>query len=253
MTRKQRTWWYGLVAAFLGGVWTSVDSGLAVMLMAPTEFNLDAKLGKTLLAMLVLGLLAGAKIAMAYLKQSPLPPMDGGGDQPTNITSSNNMKLLLCITGLLFAAFLKTHAATPPDQLFAAHEFDLTLGGTASIGTAQREKEAVVIGTVIGGDYFLTRSLGLGARAELTDFTHSVIDRGSGRITLRAPVWDRVAPYGYLDGGYNFERDRVFAGAGGGLEFRFTKAGGVFGEAGLETDTRGNGTGRAAAGLRVRF
>jgi len=51
------------------------------MIMAPKEFNLDDKLAKTLVAMLVLGLLAGAKVAVAYLKQSPLPPMEGDTEQ----------------------------------------------------------------------------------------------------------------------------------------------------------------------------
>ncbi len=77
MTRNQHKWFYGLASGFLGGLWSSIDSGLAVMIMAPREFNLDEKLGKTLLAMLVLGLLSGAKVAVAYLKQAPLPPPDG--------------------------------------------------------------------------------------------------------------------------------------------------------------------------------
>jgi len=77
MTRNQRKWWYGLGAGFLGGLWGSIDSGLAVMVMAPKEFNLDDKLWHTFTAMGVLGLLDGVKVAVAYLKQSPLPPMNG--------------------------------------------------------------------------------------------------------------------------------------------------------------------------------
>lgn len=140
---------------------------------------------------------------------------------------------------------------TASSELFRSGEFDLSIGGVASIGTAQREKEAVVVGTQLGADYFVTRNLGLGARAELNDFTHSVIDRASGRLTVRAPLWDRVSPYGYAEGGYQFERERVFAGAGGGVEFRFTKGAGVYAELGLETDTRGVATGRGAAGVRI--
>ena len=77
MTRNQRKWWYGLVAGFLGGLWGSIDSGLAVMVLAPKEFNLDDKMMHTFTAMAVLGLLDGVKVAVAYLKQSPLPPMNG--------------------------------------------------------------------------------------------------------------------------------------------------------------------------------
>lgn len=142
---------------------------------------------------------------------------------------------------------------TASGELFRSGEFDVSIGGTASIGTAQREAEAVVVGTQVGADYFVTKNLGLGARAELNDFSHSVVDRASGRATVRAPLWDRVAPYGYAEGGYQFEKERIFAGAGGGVEFRFTKGAGVYGELGLETDTRGVGTGRAAAGVRLPF
>lgn len=166
------------------------------------------------------------------------------------------MKLIRTILLVLTAlAIIKvcTAKAAQPGNLFRSGEFDISIGGTASIGTAQREAEAVVIGTQFGADYFVTKNLGLGARAELNDFGHSVIDRANGRVTLRAPLWDRVAPYAYAEGGYQFERERIFAGAGGGAELRFTKSVGAYAELGLETDTRGAGTGRAAAGIKLPF
>ena len=148
---------------------------------------------------------------------------------------------------------VRAESAPPAEQLFKAHEIQLSLYGTGTIATDAREKEAVSIGTGIGADYFITRGLGFGARAETSDASSSFIDRSSGRVIARAPLWDRVAPYGYVEGGYDFEEDRVFAGSGGGVEFRFTKGVGVFGELGLETTTRGGATGRAAAGLRLAF
>lgn len=70
---QTQQWKHGLIAAFVGGVATAVDSGLALILLAPNEFNLNSKLWHTLLTILVLSVLCGAKLAAAYLKQSPTP------------------------------------------------------------------------------------------------------------------------------------------------------------------------------------
>jgi hypothetical protein len=66
-------WFHGLAAAFIGGVASAVDSGLALIIMAPDQFNINAQLKRTLITISVLGILSGAKLAFAYLKQSPLP------------------------------------------------------------------------------------------------------------------------------------------------------------------------------------
>jgi len=73
MTARTSGWVRGLVGGFVGGLAGSIDSSLALMIIAPGEFNLDYGLKKTLWTALVLGLLAGLKVAFAYLKQSPLP------------------------------------------------------------------------------------------------------------------------------------------------------------------------------------
>lgn len=142
-------------------------------------------------------------------------------------------------------------------QAFRAGEFSLSLYGTAAINTGARVKEAVSVGTGIGGDYFITRGFGVGIRSELSGFTHSVVDRSSARLIARAPIWDAVAPYGYTEGGFDFERNRVVVGAGGGIEWRLKnlvhRDVAVFGEAGLETTTRGEAVGRCAAGVRIPF
>lgn len=167
------------------------------------------------------------------------------------------IRTLLGTVGFAIAMLLarKVHAEEP--QAFNAKEFSLSLYGTGAIETDARAKEAVQVGTGLGADYFITRGFGVGARAELSDFSHSVVDRSSGRLIARAPLWDAVAPYGYLEGGFNFEENRVFAGAGGGVEARLKKIVKVnaagFGEAGLETTTRGEATGRVAAGIRLPF
>lgn len=74
--QSRRLWKHGLLAAVIGGFASSIDSGLALIVIAPDKFNLGIDIWKTILTMLVLGLLTGAKVAAAYLKQSPLPPDD---------------------------------------------------------------------------------------------------------------------------------------------------------------------------------
>lgn len=73
MTDEMKRWAWGLVAAFIGGLAGAVQSGLTLMIMSPETFNMGEQLGKTLLTMLVLGVLSGVNVAAAYLKQSPLP------------------------------------------------------------------------------------------------------------------------------------------------------------------------------------
>lgn len=81
-------WKHGLIAAFVGGMAGALDSGIALLIVAPNEFDLSKKLGHTLLVIGILGVLSGAKLAFAYLKQSPTP-WDGttdrrnGGGTPT--------------------------------------------------------------------------------------------------------------------------------------------------------------------------
>lgn len=102
-------------------------------------------------------------------------------------------KLLICSL-LVIQAVMPAHA----ESAFRAEEFSLSLYGTGAIATEARAKEAISVGTGIGADYFITKGFGIGARADLSDFSHSVIDRTSGRLTARAPLWDAVAPYGYV-------------------------------------------------------
>lgn len=140
---------------------------------------------------------------------------------------------------------------------FKAGEYSMSLYGRASINTAARVKEAVSLSTGVGGDYFITRGFGIGARAELSEFSHSVIDESSARLIARAPLWDVVCPYGYVEGGFQFERNRFFAGSGGGIEVRLQKYLksniDVFGEAGLRTTTGGVASGTLVAGVRFPF
>jgi hypothetical protein len=134
---------------------------------------------------------------------------------------------------------------------FEAGDFDLSLYGKGTLHASARSEDDIEFSGGIGGTYWLTRGLGIGGVAELADFRHSVFDQASGRVTVRAPLWDTIAPYGFGEGGYDFERERVTVATGGGIEFRFAQGWGVFGEAGLGLTTRGEGYGLARAGIRL--
>ncbi len=73
MKGKTRVWLYGLLSGIIGGVAGAIDSSLALMIIAPSQFNLGPELFRTLETAGILGLFAGLKCAVAYLKQSPLP------------------------------------------------------------------------------------------------------------------------------------------------------------------------------------
>lgn len=71
-----RAWRHGLFSGFIGGAASAIDSGLALVIVAPDKFNLHDGLGRTVFTVAILGLLSGVKFAFAYLKQSPLPPLE---------------------------------------------------------------------------------------------------------------------------------------------------------------------------------
>lgn len=162
--------------------------------------------------------------------------------------------ILSLSTALLSAAAPKPDPAPfVPGSFFNAKEFSLDLYGTGSLSNADRDADNIRFGAGVGVNYFFTRGLGIGLRGESDNTGHSFVDRAKARGLFRAPLWDRLAPYGYVEGGFDFERDDWGAGAGGGLEFRLSKNVGFFGEAGLEVDTGGSGMMRGNAGLRITF
>lgn len=73
MGMSVKHWLKALAAAVILSVAGSLDSSLALMGLVPGTFNLGPGFNTTLKLSLVLGLLAGVKGAVAYLKQSPLP------------------------------------------------------------------------------------------------------------------------------------------------------------------------------------
>jgi hypothetical protein len=166
------------------------------------------------------------------------------------------MKTTLAFLLLALPLMAADKAPAPPpvaEPFYRAGEFNLDLYGTGSIGDSDRNPNNIRVGAGAGATYFFTRGLGFGFRGETDNAGHSFVDRATGRVIVRAPLWDRIAPYGYVDGTFNFEVDKWSAGAGGGLEYRFFRNVGVFAEAGLLVDTEGDGKMRGAAGLRLSF
>lgn len=115
----------------------------------------------------------------------------------------------------------------------------------------------------VGITYFLTRGLGAGLRLSGQDFTGVLVDQVEPRIYFRAPLWDRLAPYGFVAGTYRFpngfhgcppveEGDEWGAGAGGGLEFKFTPHFGAKADIGIYAE-RDRGIARVTAGVNYSF
>lgn len=66
--KSPKIWLHGLFAAFIGGAATAVSC----LVVEPATFNFAAGLSSTLKVAAVSGLISAA----AYLKQSPLPPIE---------------------------------------------------------------------------------------------------------------------------------------------------------------------------------
>lgn len=152
------------------------------------------------------------------------------------------------------AAIAETAAAKSTvsySQRYRAREFSIATYATLDL-------ESVIGGDAqygggVGLDYFITRGLGLGLRAEAQDTRGGFIDQLGPRLTVRAPLWDKLAPYGYVQGTFNLDRDDWRVGTGAGIEYRFSKRLGVFAEAGAELDLDGGSRLKTAAGLRFSF
>ena len=198
-------------------------------------------------ALLILSCLT---LAVAALAQSPTPPSDTILKQLKTDLKSDAIEQRGKGEREQWGATAGKVDEKAPGH-FNAGDFDLSLYGKGSIDIRSRSKQDLDYGGGLGGTYWLTRGLGIGGLAELGDFNHSVIDHAAGRITVRAPLWDTVAPYGFADGGYDFERERWLVEAGGGGELRFAQGWGIFLEAGLGTSTRGEAYGVARAGVRL--
>lgn len=131
---------------------------------------------------------------------------------------------------LLSATLCAVASEAKTERLFNAKEVNADAFGVLSMPDFTGPAKW---GEGVGVSYFVTRGLGFGARAIAYNNGGTFIDETEARVLFRVPLWDRVAPYGYASGLYSFERKCAGAGAGFGLEYRFTKNIAAFIESGL--------------------
>jgi len=74
MTIQTKRWLHGLMAAFVGGFASFIETSLILPAVAPESFNFGPNLFRTVFTIVLFGALAGAKLAFAYLAKSPTPP-----------------------------------------------------------------------------------------------------------------------------------------------------------------------------------
>lgn len=266
MTLNQRKWWYGLAAGFLGGMWASIDSGMALMLIAPKEFNPDAGLAKTLLAMAVLGVLAGGKVAVAYLKQSPMPPLEGDTEPATKPTN-HIMKILLILSLCLAAVFVakpRVHGAEPvapagggeaAASLYRAGQFSVS-----PFASYRGHEFSELDGKVGGGlalGYSVSRNVTLeleagGEEYESAPVVDSLMEAGANAKGYLPIGNSGFAPYGLIGYTRDIDAKENRMNAGAGLEFRFQRAH-VFADGRWTHDFRELGHALFRAGLGMRF
>lgn len=127
-----------------------------------------------------------------------------------------------------------------------------------AVASAQDLTGEIDYGGALGANHFFTRGFGAGARVIAWDTSNRFVDEIDARFIARAPLWDRVAPYGYVEGTYDvrgkgFGDGKWGAGTGGGLEIALTENVALKAEAGLRVDTRGKGGFMGAGGLSWKF
>jgi len=162
-------------------------------------------------------------------------------------------RTMITATIMLVLSSLTALAAEPAAKVvrnFNEHEISIDAFGVLSrpdLTGAPRWGEG------IGLNYFVTRGLGFGVRGVAYGLEGVFVDEVEARIIFRAPLWDRIAPYGFVSGVYVFDGEQVGAGAGGGLEFRFTPHISAFGETGVRISTDGANDWQTSAGVRFIF
>ena len=70
-------WLYGLVAALIGGGASAVTAAFSAMVLTPGQYSVSGTAGWNSLKLMGLTfIVSGIIAAFAYLKQSPLPPVE---------------------------------------------------------------------------------------------------------------------------------------------------------------------------------
>jgi hypothetical protein len=145
---------------------------------------------------------------------------------------------------------------------YLANEFVFEGFGSASFSrdtidniSGNRIKNDARLGAGIGMSYFFCRYVGLGTDAYTENFQHAAVDSVSGSVIGRFPIGTSgFAPYVYGGGGHEFDlTDQWFAHFGGGFEYRFSRAFGIFTDARYVLTDKTSNYGLVRLGVRTAF
>jgi hypothetical protein len=129
--------------------------------------------------------------------------------------------VIIAITGLA----LITSTEVDGGELFKDRETSLSIFG----GWVDKDDSKFAPG--IGITHFLTPHWGFGAMTHWDNYDGTFIDNVSGEGYFRYPLRGMsLAPYAVASIGYSFETDETFESIGGGVEWRFHKSWGAFGD-----------------------
>jgi hypothetical protein len=116
------------------------------------------------------------------------------------------------------------------------------------------DKDDSDIGPGIGGMYFLTRNLGLGAFTYWENWGGTFIDNLSGEAHYRIPIDSlNLAPYGLGAFGYSFETEEAFGAVGFGAEWRLNEKWGIFGDLRWQMNADTDDGAGVRIGMRMLF
>lgn len=135
------------------------------------------------------------------------------------------------------AAFGEGATGYSSSDLYRPSELSLDMFGTASIGkytihhlSGDRIRHNTRLGAGVGGNFFFTKYLGVGADVYSENLTGAFIDSVSANLIFRLPLGESgFAPYAFGGGGHQFDpADVWFCQFGTGMEYRFTPNIGAF-------------------------
>ena len=129
--------------------------------------------------------------------------------------------VIVAITGLA----IMTGKQVDAGELFKERETSLTIFG----GWVDKDDSKVAPG--IGITHFVTRHWGFGAMTHWDNYDGTFIDNVSGEGYFRLPLRRlSLAPYAVGAIGYNFETEEAFEAIGAGVDWRFDRKWGAFGD-----------------------
>ena len=129
--------------------------------------------------------------------------------------------VIVVITGLILIANRPANAT----GIFRDRETSLSIFG----GWVDKDDSKIAPG--IGITHFLSENWGFGAMTHWDNYDGTFIDNVSGEGYFRIPLRRMpLAPYAVGSIGYSFETEEAFESVGGGVEWRFDKKWGAFGD-----------------------